>query len=186
MRALGDLNLVGRGVPQSHDVAMDYYRQAADKGDEFSLGVVYAEGKGVPQNYAQALTWYRKAADQGDMRAQSAIASLYQMGGSMWVKARMPIDFAQALVWYRRAADQGDDVALYALGAMYFAGQGVSRDLVEAHKWVSLSIPRSRVADTSPLTSVIEGLEKVMTAQQIAEAKERARNWEAWFAKQNK
>ena len=185
MRALGDLYLIGRGVAQSHADAMDYYRQAADKGDEFSLGVVYAEGKGVPQDYAQALTWYRKAADQGDIRAQSAIGSLYHMGGSMWVKARMPIDFAQALVWYRRAADQGDDVAQFGLGMMYFAAQGVSRDFAEAHKWLSLSIARALV-DKSTLMPAIQELEKVMTMQQIAEAKQRARDWEATFAKQKK
>nr|QIQ10817.1 hypothetical protein GLBDPPGF_00023 [uncultured bacterium] len=177
---------MGRGVPQSHADALDYYREAAGKGDEYSLGVVYAEGKGVPQDYAQALTWYRKAADKGDMRAQSALASLYHTGGSMWVQARMPIDFGQALVWYRRAADQGDDTAMWGLGAMYVAAQGVSRDFVEGHKWMSLSIPRSRLLDTSPLMSALEQLEKVMTPRQIAEAKERARVWEEAVAKQSR
>jgi hypothetical protein len=43
-------------------------------------------------------------------------------------------------MWYRRAAEQGDSLAQYSLGLLYDRGQGVPRDVVEANKWLNLSV----------------------------------------------
>ena len=41
--------------------------------------------------------------------------------------------------WFRKAADQGNGLGQVNLGIGYFKGQGVNRDRVAAHMWLTLS-----------------------------------------------
>ncbi|MBQ4314147.1 MAG: sel1 repeat family protein, partial [Lentisphaeria bacterium] len=41
--------------------------------------------------------------------------------------------------WYRKAAEQGHATAQYNLGLCYYLGQGVTKDLAEAVKWLRKS-----------------------------------------------
>ena len=62
----------GRGVQQSDEGAVHWYRQAADQGHavaQCSLGFAYKYGQGVEQSDKGAVHWYRQAADQGDADA---------------------------------------------------------------------------------------------------------------------
>ncbi len=60
---------------------------------------------------------------------------------------------------------------------MYLNGQGVSQDNMEAHMWFTLAVEQSsgeereRYVQHSDLTS------ELMTADQVAEAQRRAREW---------
>ncbi len=50
---LGFMYENGYGVPQSYDVAVDWYLQAAEQGDpggQYQLGLMYNKGLGVTQN----------------------------------------------------------------------------------------------------------------------------------------
>jgi hypothetical protein len=80
-------------------------------------------------------------------------------------------NYAQSLPLFLRAAEQGDARAQHALAYIYGSGQGLPSDLVEAYKWVLLAQTRG---DTE-----IAGLrliyERQMSAEQIAQAQERAR-----------
>jgi hypothetical protein len=174
-RSLGDMYRMGDGVPQDMAQALAWYRKAADQGDAFALGEVYENGQGVARDYVQALAWYRKAADLGDASAQSTVGSLYYFGRSPGI----PRDYAQALIWFQRGAQQGDPMALVGLGGLYSAGQGVQRDLVEAHKWVSLGASRTRGAAEQAAKGAVRNIEALMTPQQIAEAQKRASEWQA-------
>ena len=62
----------GRGVERDEEMALPYFRQAAERGHahaQLCLGLTYAKGEGVEKNLTQAVTWFRKAAQQGDAGA---------------------------------------------------------------------------------------------------------------------
>ncbi|MQN39338.1 sel1 repeat family protein, partial [Prevotella copri] len=69
----------GRGVAQSYEEAVKWYRKSADQGDsaaQFNLGCCYENGQGVPQCYDEAIKWYRKSAEQGYRRAKDSLTRL--------------------------------------------------------------------------------------------------------------
>ena len=62
----------GRGVPQDHAKAVEWYRRAAERGTataQDNLGVMYAKGLGVPQDYGRAHMWFNLAAANGSTNA---------------------------------------------------------------------------------------------------------------------
>ena len=62
---LGEMYEFGRGVPQSHGEAANWYRLAADQGyarAQYNLGLKYANGEGVPQSNVFAHMWFNLAA----------------------------------------------------------------------------------------------------------------------------
>ena len=155
-------------VAQSDEI--DELRRAADQGHakaQNNLGTAYAKGEGVPQDYAQALVWYRLAADQGHAKAQNNLGTAYAKGEGV------PQDYAQAFAWFRRAADQGDGVAQYSLGVMYVNGHGVPQDYVTAHTFYNLAGANGY----EDARKARDNLAAMMTAEQIAEAQRRAREW---------
>lgn len=157
--------------------AVELWRPLADKGvaaAQYQLGTLYAEGKGVDQNDAIAAVWFQRAAEQGDAAAQ------YNMGASYAEGLGVRKDEAEAAKWFRRAADQRMGYAQLNLGMLYAAGRGVPQDNVEALKWIELAVyalppggPRSDAA------RALKDVADKMTAEQIMEAKGRARTWRA-------
>jgi len=131
------------------------------------LGVLYSEGRGVPQNYLEAKDWFKKAADQGHAGAQVNLGTLYSLGQGATFSDYM------ALFWFQKAAEQRNPLAFAKLGMMYERGRGVPQSLVEAHMWYNLSVAygEKRSAEARNV------LAARMTADQIAEAEERARQW---------
>jgi uncharacterized protein len=61
---LGFMYANGQGVPQSYDVAVDWYLLAAEQGDptgQYLLGLMYDKGFGVTQNIVLAHKWLNLA-----------------------------------------------------------------------------------------------------------------------------
>ncbi len=110
----------------------------------------------------------REAAEQGQAEAQMLLAERYFKGEGV------PKDDAEVVKWGREAAEQGQAEAQFSLGGLYAQGAlGVSQDIVEAHKWLSL-------VATQGHEKASEGRDKLareMTPDQIAEAEQRAREW---------
>src|SRR2546426_1638447 len=83
-RAQYDLGLLydtGRGVPQSNEKALQWYRKAAEQGEskaQYNLGLMYANGQGVQQDYARAYFWTSLSAAQGNGHAMDARDILYE------------------------------------------------------------------------------------------------------------
>lgn len=103
----------GEGVPQDYSEALDWYRKAADQGDEraqYGLGLFFYEGHGALQDRAEAARWYRQAADRGLAKTQYDLGYMYYYGQGM------PEARAMADLWFHKAADQGDENALRILG----------------------------------------------------------------------
>lgn len=70
----------GEGTAQNYDLAVFWYRKAADHGmvrGWNGLGICYRHGYGVVQDKARALELYKKAADQGDQYGKTNYDNLY-------------------------------------------------------------------------------------------------------------
>ena len=64
---LGVMYDSGKGVPQSYQEAVKWYRLAAEQGNanaQNNLGAMYGSGKGVPQDFVQAHKWINLAASR--------------------------------------------------------------------------------------------------------------------------
>jgi len=124
-------------------------------------------------DYAKALGEFRSLADQGNPDGQYFLGFMYHNG--FGVKR----DQTEALNWFQKAAHQGDARAQYYVGIMYAAGQGAPKDLQMADMWLTLSAsnPKSSYRDSLYTKEEIGKVEKKMTPEQIAQAKESVKNW---------
>ena len=131
----------------------------------------YDLGEGAAHDSAKALALYRQAADLGHTDAMLRLGYLYENGRAV------PLDHAQAAEWYRRAADLGQSKAMFMIGACYWAGRGVPEDLVEAHRWIDLAATYATGREQDTAVNARTALARVLTPEQIEEAKKRARAW---------
>jgi TPR repeat protein len=124
-------------------------------------------------DFAKALAEFQALADQGDSEGQYFLGLFYH--NAFGVKR----DQAEALKWFLKAAQQGDARSQYYAGIMYAAGQGVAKDLPMADMWLTLSAANSKSSyrDSLYTREELGKIEKKMTPEQIAQAKELARNW---------
>jgi TPR repeat protein len=73
----------GRGVPRDDAQAVNWWRQAAEQGNDeaqLNLGVAYAKGSGVAPDFARAVEWWRRSAAQGNPGAQFNLGLSYRDG----------------------------------------------------------------------------------------------------------
>ncbi|MDP9057708.1 MAG: hypothetical protein M3N34_10375 [Pseudomonadota bacterium] len=95
--------------------------------------------------------------------------------GSFAVPLPSDLQSADLLVaQYLAMAVQGDADACFDLGVLYSTGgHGIDGDLVEAHKWFNLA----SMAHHEDAKTCRADISEEMTAQEIAEAQRRARQW---------
>ena len=89
-------------------------------------------------------------------------------------------DYVMALRLFRTRAEQGDAAAQNNLGNMYRRGEGVAQDSVQAYMWFTLAATRFPASETEKHENAIRDREEVaakMTAEQISEAQQLAREW---------
>jgi TPR repeat protein len=132
----------------------------------------FDSGDGVPRDSVKAVAMYRQAADLGHTDAMLRLGYLYENGKAV------PLDHAQAAEWYRRAGDLGQSRAMFMLGVCYWAGRGVPQDQIEAHRWINLAATYAVGRDQDTAVNARTALERVMTPDQIEDAKKRAREWQ--------
>ncbi len=99
---LGRMYEKANGVPRDLDVALRWYRSAADKGHAASqrrVAAAYAFGVGgVKKDEVEALKWLKLAAESGDTRAQKQLAEGYRRGAG-----GLPKDEKLAREWLDKA-----------------------------------------------------------------------------------
>jgi uncharacterized protein len=173
---LGKMYYLGQGVPQDYREAMKWSRLAAEKGNalaQHNIGVMYNLGQGVTQDYIEAATWFRLAAEQGNASAQNNLGKMYYLGQGV------PQDNKEAAKWFRLAAEQGHSKGQVELGVLYMLGHGVPQDNVQALMWVSLAIANDSAVQKYfteiRVTFLRDAIASRLTADQIADAQERAR-----------
>ena len=95
---LGFMYANGRGVPQSYDVAVDWYLRSAEQGDatgQYLLGLMYDKGFGVAQNVIFAHKWVNLAAAHAPRHNRENILRLRDaLAGKMTLQQ---IELAQQL-----------------------------------------------------------------------------------------
>jgi len=142
-------------------------RRKRRRGSTVQLGPLLLQRSRSCQNYSEAVNWYRKSAEQGDGKAQCNLGVCYLSGTGVTK------DAAEAVKWLRKAAEQGIAAAENGLGGCYGEGEGVLKDYVEADKWFNLASAQGYELAKTNLLEV----EKSMTAEQIAEAQQLAREF---------
>jgi hypothetical protein len=122
----------------------------------------YARG-----DYSTALKLFRPLAEGGDPIAETRLGQMYFSGDGV------PEDFTEAAKWLTLGANHGDDAAKASLGVMYFLGRGVPKDFVLSYMWSSLAAANG----LQEAEKVRDGIARLMTPDQIADAQKRAREW---------
>ena len=124
-------------------------------------------------DYPKAMVEFQALADQGNMDGQYFVGFMHHNG--FGVKPNQ----AEAIKWFQKAADQGDPRSQYYVGIMYAAGKGVAKDLPKADLWLTLSAtnPKTTYRDSLYTKEEIGKVEKKLTPEQLAEVKERVKNW---------
>jgi TPR repeat protein len=164
---LGILYLEGWGVRQDYDQALLNFRIAAAHGETSAmanLGFMNDNGFGTPKDQRSAADWYRQAAERGDPTGQSNLGDMYLRGEGV------PQNDAFALEWFRKAAQQGHTGAQIKLGFLYMTGRATPKDAEAAYSWI---LAATLAADDRG-KEYLSDLEKVLTPEQLARAKERA------------
>jgi TPR repeat protein len=138
--------LNGEGVIKDESKAVDFFRNAAERGyapAQYQLAECYWLSLGVAKDYKNhfelMMKWYRKSAEQGYAPAQAELASQYRLG------IICAIDQVEAVKWARKSAEQGNAWGQYNLGECYYNGEGVSKDVVEAVNWYRKSAEQGNV-----------------------------------------
>ena len=143
MVLLGVMSQRGLGVPKDEARALDWYRKAADLGNQRAAHLVLRStdtGVGVERGSpaAQALAAQMRErffsvtaapvdtlqaqAERGDASAEHNLAARFEQAK----------DYAQAIKWYERAAAHGSEMSAMNLAQMYEKGIGVKADPAEA------------------------------------------------------
>ena len=68
-------------------------------------------------------------------------------------------------------------MANLALGVCMIEGEGVPQDYVQAHKWLNLAVSRTTPGESKNFRLTRDKLAESMTASQVAEAQQLAREW---------
>jgi TPR repeat protein len=95
---LGFMYANGRGVPQSYDIAVDWYGESAAHGDptgQYLLGLMYDKGFGVTPNVILAYKWLNLAAAHPPRQDREDILRLRDAVASKMTRAQL--DLAQQL-----------------------------------------------------------------------------------------
>jgi uncharacterized protein len=95
---LGFMYANGRGVPQSYDVAVDWYLQSAEHGDptgQYLLGLMYDKGFGVTRDVILAHKWLNLAAAHAPRQNRENVLRLRDALASKMTRAQL--DLAQQL-----------------------------------------------------------------------------------------
>lgn len=118
---------------------------------------------------------WRGLAEEGIAEAQHSLAILHATGQGV---AR---DYAQSAEWHEAAAEQGHARSQITLAVMYKYGLGVPRDFVCAYTWCHIAAAglQGDEAREAAIASR-DGIARLMTPAQIAEAKVLAEEW--WAA----
>src|SRR5215471_1130028 len=170
--SLGILYLKGLGVRQDYSEALRYFTFAANRGESgamVNLGFMNDNGLGVPKDQAAAVAWYRQAAERGDSLGQNNLADLYLRGEGISQSD------AQAFTWFQKAAVQGHTGACIKLGFLHMTGRGVAKDLETAYVWISVA----SLAGDQRGQEYMSHLERQLSPEQLAEARERAEAFNA-------
>lgn len=109
MNMLGLMYSNGEGVEKNSELAIHWYKEAADGGLAVAMYNLGYEYRYILENYQQAFYWYQQAANTGYISAMTELGDLYYNGLGVAVNKQ------KALELYKEAADNGDENAIKTL-----------------------------------------------------------------------
>jgi TPR repeat protein len=162
---LGQMHLVGRLVPCDTPAAVALFTKSAGEFEPRSalaLAMLYQNGRGVERDLVKSVKYLHIAAAAPILRAQQMLAYAYQRGLGVEKSDSL------ALQWYRSASSYGDPTSQMMLGVYCEKGaEGFPPDTIQAWRWYSSAASRGY----KEANSAKSRLEKVMTAEQLEEAR---------------
>lgn len=165
---LSSMYHIGDGVEKNIQTATMWTIKSAELGNanaQYGAGLAYEFGTGVKQDNQKAIEWYTKAAEQGNTDSQLVLGDIYREGKIT------KQDYQKAIKWYTKVIKEIlDSEALYQLGLMYQRGQGVEKNNIIAYNLFMEAIENGSSGNQATLA--LEKLEKEMTPEEIAKAKQ--------------
>jgi len=160
--------------------------EAGDAAHQYVLAKRYKDGDGVSQDYTKSIAWLYKAIEQGYTSAYFELGLMHSSGRGF--KER---DYVGAAKWWHIAGEQGYAKAYQNLGGMYRVGRGVQKDVIEAYAcYIVATDKKARYISPSQVKIIkndsMPKLKKMLTPDQISEAKKRARKILRKIKKYNK
>jgi TPR repeat protein len=137
--AIGQISLFGVGATLDKEMAVRWFRYAADKGyapAKRRLGTCYVEGVGVTKDPQRGFRLVKEAAEAGDVFADIVLGAYYRRGTGTAPNS------SQALSLFQRAADAGSldgmieshwlALDLYVKAYFPHISPALSRDLIDS------------------------------------------------------
>jgi uncharacterized protein len=122
----------------------------------------------VPQDFSLALKSFNEAAVKGSVTAIHNLGLMYSRG------LGVQQDEVEGFRRLKIAADYGFPASQFIVGWTYAHGKSsIPQDFVRAHMWFNLSA----AAGNTDAVKARDDLAKKMSASQIAEAQQLARQW---------
>ena len=109
MNMLGLMYSNGEGVEKNSELAIHWYKEAADGGLAVAMYNLGYEYRYILKDYQQAFYWYQQAANTRYISAMTELGDLYYNGLGVAVNKQ------KALELYKEAADNGDENAIKTL-----------------------------------------------------------------------
>jgi len=120
---------------------------------------------------ARALEIFKRLVTRGDPGAEFMLGAMYFYGRG--VRRNDGI----AAVWFHKAANQGNREAQLAYGSLLIQGVGARQDIVKAHMWLSLVVETGDAVLREHAVRLRDQAVKLMTADELADARRRARDF---------
>lgn len=134
---LGNLYLMGNGVPLDHKEGVRLIQLAAEQGystAQHNIAGILDKGKfGVPVDLAASASWYKKAADNGVLQAA------YEYGAKCHDGDGIKVNIPEALKYFEIAGEGGNAAALFNLAVMHTTGEGCKADEAVGLKYFQLA-----------------------------------------------
>ncbi|KAJ6626134.1 Secretory immunoglobulin A-binding protein EsiB, partial [Pseudolycoriella hygida] len=124
----------GNGVPQSYELAAQWFGRAAAEGNAegyYNLALMLKSGKGVKLDVHESIRLFKLAASQ-DISVEVYGVKMPNIGV---VEAEHSLGLSYhegALEWYHRAIKHGSGTSANNIGTIYESGVGVKRDFKTA------------------------------------------------------
>ncbi len=177
---LGNRHAGGTEFAARRADAVSWWTRAAEQGlpeAQYNLALALYDGRLAAQDFRASARWCRRAAEQGHGDAQFWLGLMYRRGQGV-----RPND-GEALKWILGAADQGHALAQHTLAVLLaemFAGRDDCIDLaLEAYMWSRIANDRLWGENRAAAEKLRAAIAQRLTAEQIAEAERRARDWRA-------
>lgn len=126
---IGKIYELGEYISKDLIKAEFYYKQAAEKKHSeatYNLGMIYLKRN----EFIEAIKLFKEAANLGFYQAFASLGSYYEKIHN----------YKKALYFYTKGLEVNNGRCIFGLGVLYENGKGVTKDLIKAREFYSLSL----------------------------------------------